>query len=127
MLVAGSGRSGTSLFAGIVEKLGFHVPGPLVPTDESNPRGFGESQWVVDTHQELLRRANVQATDARPSAWADAARVCFDERVVSHLREWLDGQFEHHEQLVIKDPRLLWFLPLWRRVGEELGAVCWWL
>ena len=122
MLVAGSGRSGTSLFAGIVEKLGFHVPEPQVTVDASNPRGFGEPKWVVDRHMALLRQANVHASDARPSAWAEVARISFDEKVIANVRRWLEGQFSRHDQIVIKDPRLLWFLPLWRRVGEDLGA-----
>lgn len=122
LLVAGSGRSGTSLFASIVGNLGFHVPEPHVAADESNPRGFGEPQWVVDKHTALLRQANVQVSDARPTAWAQTTKLCLDERVGDEVRGWLEGQFAHHEQLVIKDPRLLWFLPLWNRVGEDLDA-----
>jgi hypothetical protein len=122
LLVASSGRSGTSLFASIVGNLGFHVPKPWVAADDSNPRGFGESQWVVDRHTALLRQANVQVTDARPTAWADTARVCFDEQVNADVRRWLQAQFSRHDQVVIKDPRLLWFLPLWNRVGSELDA-----
>src|SRR3712207_823965 len=67
LLVAGSGRSGSSVFVGIVGNLGFHVPKPWVAADASNPRGFGESQWVVDRHTALLRQAKVQVTDARPT------------------------------------------------------------
>lgn len=122
LLVAGSGRSGTSLFSNIVGNLGFHVPSPRVPTDNSNPRGFGEPQWVVDRHNELLKQANVHASDARPDAWAQTARLCLDEEVGAGMRRWLESQFAAHERLVIKDPRLLWFLPLWERVGGELGA-----
>jgi hypothetical protein len=122
LLVAGSGRSGTSLFANIVGNLGFHLPKPWVTTDDSNPRGFGEPQWVVDEHIALLRRANVHASDARPTAWADTARLCLDEQVSVEVRRWLEEQFAGHEQVLIKDPRLLWFLPLWNRVGGELDA-----
>jgi hypothetical protein len=122
LLVAGSGRSGTSLFANIVGNLGFHVPEPQVVADDSNPRGFGEPQWVVDKHTALLRQANVQASDARPAAWAHTARLSLDERVGDEVGRWLDDQFSRHEQIVIKDPRLLWFLPLWSWVGEDLGA-----
>jgi hypothetical protein len=122
LLVAGSGRSGTSLFSSIVGNLGFHVPRPWVAADDSNPRGFGESKWVVDTHTALLRQANVQVTDARPTAWADAARLCLDEQVNAKVRPWLQDQFARHDEVVIKDPRLLWFLPLWNQVGSELGA-----
>jgi hypothetical protein len=122
LLVAGSGRSGTSLFASVVGNLGFHVPRPWVKADDSNPRGFGEPQWVVDRHVKLLRQANVHASDARPTAWADAAKICLDEQVSAEVRLWLQEQFSGHDQVLIKDPRLLWFLPLWRRVGEELDA-----
>jgi hypothetical protein len=122
MLVASSGRSGTSLFTNIVANLGFYVPEPRVATDDSNPRGFGEPQWVVNKHIALLRQANVHASDARPTAWADTAELCFEEEVSAEVRRWLEDQFSGHDQLVIKDPRLLWFLPLWNRIGNELDA-----
>ena len=93
LLVAGSGRSGTSLFASVVSNLGFHVPRPWVKADDSNPRGFGEPQWVVDKHVKLLRQANVHASDARPTAWADAAKLCLDEQVSTEVRLWLQEQF----------------------------------
>src|SRR5262245_14254283 len=120
VLVAGSGRSGTSLFAGIMKRLGYAVPGPEVPADETNPRGFAESQWVVDFHTRLLRRAGVQTADARPSAWAQTARVGLDDAVVAELRTWLARQPSEH--LIVKDPRISWFAPLWRRCVGELGV-----
>lgn len=122
LLVAGSGRSGTSLFAGILQRLGFRVPAPEVPADESNPRGFAESQWVVDFHTRLLRRAATQVADARPAAWALTADVGLEEAVRRDLREWLSPQYERDRHLVVKDPRLSWFLPLWRRCACDLGV-----
>jgi hypothetical protein len=122
VLVPGSGRSGTSLFAGILQRFGFHVPQPEVPADDTNPRGFAESQWVVDFHARLLRRAGVQVSDARPGAWARTADVCLDDAVERELRTWLGSQFREADHIVVKDPRLSWFLSLWRRCGEEIGA-----
>lgn len=122
VLVAGSGRSGTSLFAGILQRFGFQVPQPEVPADDTNPRGFAESQWVVDFHAGLLKRAGVQVSDARPGAWARTADVCLDDAVERQLRAWLGSQFRQADHIVIKDPRLSWFLPLWRRCAEEIGA-----
>src|ERR687886_233510 len=106
VLVASSGRSGTSLMSGTLQRLGFHVPAPEVPADETNPRGFAESQWVVDFHTRLLRRAGVQLSDARPVAWALTAEVALDEAVASELGGWLARQFAVSPHLVIKDPRL---------------------
>jgi hypothetical protein len=122
VLVAGSGRSGTSLFTGIMKRLGYTVPGPEVPADGTNPRGFAESQWVVDFHTRLLRRAGVQVADARPSAWSQTARVGLDAEVAAELRAWLAGRFSPAGQLIVKDPRISWFAPLWRRCAGELGA-----
>jgi hypothetical protein len=122
VLVAGSGRSGTSLFAGILQRLGFHVPQPEVPADDTNPRGFAESKWVVDFHTRLLRRAGVQVSDARPSAWARMADVCLDEEVERQVRAWLGDQFRTADHVILKDPRLAWFLPLWRRSAEEVSV-----
>ena len=122
LLVAGSGRSGTSLFTGILARLGFHVPQPEVVADSTNPRGFSESKWVVDFHTKLLDRAGVQVADARPSAWALTANVALDEAVKQELRGWLEQQFRQSDHVIIKDPRLSWFLPLWRTCAEEVGA-----
>jgi hypothetical protein len=122
VLVAGSGRSGTSLFSGILQRLGFHVPQPEVPADETNPRGFAESQWVVDFHTRLLKRAGVHVADARPAAWARTARVGLDPAVIAELRGWLAGQLSVSGHLIVKDPRMSWFAPLWRQCATELGA-----
>jgi hypothetical protein len=122
VLVAGSGRSGTSLFSGILQRLGYHVPRPEVPADETNPRGFAESQWVVDFHTRLLRRAGVQVADARPSAWASTAALCLDEEVRAELVGWLRAQLDEADHVLVKDPRLSWFLPLWRRAAADAGV-----
>jgi hypothetical protein len=121
VLVVGSGRSGTSAFSGILQRLGYHVPTPEVPADSTNPKGFAESKWVVDFHTALLKLARVQTADARPSAWADTAAVS-GERAASALRTFLRRQFALSDHVLIKDPRLPWFLPLWRRCSTELGV-----
>ena len=54
VFVVGSGRSGTSTMSGTLQTLGLHVPQPEVAADATNPKGFGEPQWVVDLHTELL-------------------------------------------------------------------------
>lgn len=121
VLVVGSGRSGTSMLSGILQRLGYRVPEPEVPADDSNPRGFAESQWVVDFHTRLLGAARVQTTDARPAAWAETARVS-GAGVERELRAFLKRQFAESDHVLIKDPRLLWFMPLWRRTAGDLGV-----
>ncbi len=121
VLVVGAGRSGTSTLAGLLRLLGLHVPRPEVAADDSNPRGFAEPQWVVDRHDRLLRAATVQVADARPAAW-DACEAVADAAEGDAVRAWLAGQLDAHPRLVVKDPRLAWFLPLWREACAAAGA-----
>lgn len=122
VFVAGSGRSGTSTMAGILRELGLRVPEPEVVPDETNPRGFAEPQWLVDFHDELLKRSNVQVSDARPRAWFEAGRPTTREGVRQRATEWLEEQFAERDELVLKDPRLAWFLGLWRVATIRAGA-----
>jgi hypothetical protein len=122
LLVVGVGRSGTSLLVGILRQLGFHVPQPEIHADQSNPRGFGEPRWVVDFHTRLLRKERVTVFDARPAAWEKALRAAGDEDVFGELRSWLAVQFVGVQNVVIKDPRVGWFLPMWLRAASDLDA-----
>jgi len=122
ILVVGVGRSGTSLLAGILGQLGCHIPQPEVQADDTNPRGFGEPRWAVDFHTRLLRERRVTVNDARPAAWAITARAAEVPAVRTELREWLGGQLGEADVIVVKDPRTVWFLPLWTRCADDLGA-----
>ena len=122
LLVVGLGRSGTSAFTSILGRLGFHVPQPEVGPDETNPRGFGEPRWVVDFHARLMRERRVTVFDARPAAWEATADTATDESAFEELRSWLAVQFVGADNVVVKDPRIGWFLPLWLRCGGDLGV-----
>lgn len=121
VLVAGTGRTGTSTLVGVLRRHGIHVPQPEVAPDQSNPLGFGEPQWVVDLHDRLLRQAKVQVADSRPAAWNMAAELA-NAATRAQVTSWLAEQFDVADRLVVKDPRVLWFLPLWIEVARELGA-----
>jgi hypothetical protein len=121
VLVVGVGRSGTSLFTGMLGQLGFQVPQPEVKADDTNPRGFSEPRWVVDFHSRLLRARRVTVNDARPAGWEKTATAADDDAVFAELRGWLEGQFATADAVVVKDPRTSWFLPLWTRCAADVG------
>lgn len=121
VLVAGTGRTGTSTLVGLLRRHGIHVPQPEVTPDDSNPRGFGEPKWVVELHDQLLQQGRVQVADSRPVAWEMAADLA-DAGTRAQVKGWLEEQFDVADRLVVKDPRILWFLPLWTQVAGELGA-----
>ncbi|MDO9457929.1 sulfotransferase family protein [Nocardioides sp.] len=123
VFVVGSGRSGTSTMAGALRTLGMHVPQPEVAADATNPKGFGEPQWVVDFHAELLKRCNVQVSDARPAAWFEAGKLAGFEPSRERLHTWLEEQLTTGgPELVVKDPRLAWFVGLWRSAAIRCDA-----
>lgn len=122
ILVVGVGRSGTSLFAGILGQIGFHIPQPEINADETNPRGFGEPKWVVDFHARAMRRKRVTVFDARPAAWQATAAVSAEPEVREQLRAWLAEQVDGRDAVVVKDPRIGWFLPLWLDAAGAVGV-----
>ena len=118
--------------SGTLQALGMHVPQPEVGADATNPRGFGEPRWIVEFHERLLNRVRVQTADARPQAWFDTGRPAMREVFRNELYEWLAGQFAEAEslesgehpssELVVKDPRLVWFLGMWRGAAIRCRA-----
>ena len=120
VLVVGVGRSGTSLLSGILGQLGFHIPQPEVQADDTNPRGFGEPRWVVDFHARILGEQRVTLNDSRPAVWEQMAAAADSAR--PELLTWLRGELDQADDVVIKDPRTVWFLDAWRACAAELGA-----
>src|SRR3954471_1622344 len=102
LVVAGSGRSGTSLFTGLTGRLGVHIPNPEVSANRSNPRGFGEPRWLVDYHNDLLSSVDVVVEDGRPEAWDLTDRIAEDPRALGALVDWLELQFAENERIVVK-------------------------
>jgi hypothetical protein len=120
MLVTGSTRSGTSLAAGTLHHLGFHVPQPVLAANASNPSGFFESTWPLWFHRRLMDRCLVSQTDARPEAFhLMAGAVSPDDS--RELASWLELQLTRTPRVVIKDPRALWVPELWRATATRLG------
>jgi hypothetical protein len=122
LVVAGSGRSGTSLFTGLTGRLGVYIPKPEVSANRSNPRGFGEPRWAVDFHNELLASVDVVIEDGRPEAWDLTDKIAERPKTLERLVGWLEEQFAENPRIVVKDPRLAWFFKLHRAAADRLGA-----
>ena len=121
VLVTGAGRSGTSMIAGALSLMGLHVPLPHLKTNESNPRGFFESQWPVRFHRRLLARAFVEIADGRPTADRRVRRVVGRPQR-DRLATWLGTVMDEADQVLVKDPRSIWVPWLWEETAAELGV-----
>lgn len=122
VVVAGSGRSGTSTIAGVLKSVGLRIPPPEVPGNRTNPRGFFEPQWAVEFQTGLLRKAAVALTDARPAGFDAAAAVAARDGVRAEVGDWVREHLADAPELLVKDPRNSWFLPMWRQAAADAGA-----
>lgn len=122
VIVTGSGRSGTSTVTGALARLGLHVPGPLAPADERNPKGFYETPWVIETNAAALEAVPVRGNDARPGAAELADAAAGDPDLVAQVRSWLAGHVAEHAQLVVKDPQIFWLHRAWRAAAADAGV-----
>jgi len=121
VLVTGAGRSGTSTIAGVLDRLGFRVPQPVLKENESNPRGFYESWWPVRFHNSLMKQANISPTDGRPVA-PELMTGVLNEKVRAELTNWLAEQFDDSSLVMVKDPRASWAPLLWIEAAQSVGA-----
>ncbi|GAA1099235.1 hypothetical protein GCM10009668_16080 [Nocardioides dubius] len=107
--------------AGALSHAGYVTPGAL-RGNETNPKGFFEPRWVVQLHKELLKRSGMLALDPDPEGLAIVAERALRDGLRDEVRSWLEARFEESPQLVLKDPRLIWFLDLWTGAARDLGV-----
>ena len=134
-VVLGSGRSGTSLTAGLLVGAGYHAGDDLLEPSESNPRGFFESRLVNALNEDLL----AQVVPKRPRA--RLLRPLFRHRP-RRFQRWLavapaGAGFDVDDGLrarlaaalpaapwCVKDPRFTYTLRAWRPVLGDAAYVC---
>lgn len=122
LLVLGMHRSGTSALTGTLAKLGATAPRSPMPGNEFNERGYWESHKLAILHDKLLQSAGSRWSDwgrFNPD-WFDSVEAGEFER---HLEDMIVEEYGDRPLLLIKDPRISRFLPLWLRVLDKLRMV----
>ncbi len=113
-------RSGTSATSGLLALLGAHAPKSLMVPTKDNIRGYFESVEVMKANDRVLSSAG-----SRWSDWGQFNPCWFDSLVADRLRGELGGLVEEEygaePLLLIKDPRISRFLPLWLEALSDLG------
>ncbi|WP_246060954.1 sulfotransferase family protein [Nocardioides dongxiaopingii] len=119
VLVLGAEGSGGDALAGVLRTLGTGAP-----QRRADPAPTGEvPRWVADLHEELLQRCNVDPVDARPSAWFDTGRLAHLEPLRARVHRWLEERLvDDGPELVLRDPRLAWFVGVWRSAALRCDA-----
>lgn len=124
VVVLGMHRSGTSALAGTLSQIGLS-PGSeaeLMPaTVDANPKGYFEHVSVVRAHDRLLGAFGMEWSDPRPlpDGWLRHPST-LDVKV--ELKALLSILLARHGTVVVKDPRLCRFVPMWRELLSEMGV-----
>lgn len=122
ILVLGMHRSGTSAVTGVLQRLGIPVPGEMLPPAADNPKGFFENRASLEFNERLL--------SLFASRWDDPLAISLENFQSSgmtrpyeaELAQVLLDEFINKTPLfALKDPRLCRFVPIWRRVTENLS------
>ena len=92
VLVAGSGRSGTSLFSGILQRLGYAVAATRGAGGRDEPARLRRVAVGRGLPHPAAARAGVQVADARPGAWALTAEAGLEAGAAAELRAWLGAR-----------------------------------
>lgn len=124
-IVLGSGRSGTSMAAGVLSKSGYFMGENLYPGDEANPKGYFEDIEINNINEELL----AQVVPKRPQGILGdlffPSRLSQDQRWFARIAVGTSipcpSQLAERIRIVtaqepfcFKDPRFCYTLPAWR-------------
>jgi hypothetical protein len=138
VLVLGMHRSGTSALTRVMSLLGAALPKHIVPPHSSNETGHWEPELLMRLNEQLLAEVDFQPellTRLNEELLAEAGATHLDWRAISlqtlapeRLRHFetevsriLEEEFGAAPLIVLKDPRICRFVPLYIVVLDALG------
>ena len=134
IIILGSGRSGTSMFAGIFSKSGYFIGGKPYPPRHSNPKGFFETKEVNRINEEIIAKTI-------PNRPPIIGNLFFRNRPRNNQR-WLSQiplytklkinkniidsiiKLTEIEPYCFKDPRFSYTLPVWKPYLKNCLYLC---
>jgi hypothetical protein len=133
-LVMGSGRSGTSLLAGMIIRAGYFGGDTLWPANSANPKGFYEDAEVNGINERLLEPVTDGGIRQRmrrtPPAFAtgqrwlaqvpvDTTTACANGKLTNRI-----VALTEQRPFCLKDPRFCYTLPSWRPFVADAAFLC---
>jgi GT2 family glycosyltransferase/glycosyltransferase involved in cell wall biosynthesis/septal ring factor EnvC (AmiA/AmiB activator) len=109
-LIAGMHRSGTSLTASLLQKVGINIGKKLVGPEYGNIKGHFENVDFVKFHQEILRSQNI---DDLGSNLLDEQEILIGEKEKKRGRQLIKKHQRGNVLWGWKDPRTTLFLDFW--------------
>lgn len=120
IVVLGMHRSGTSALTRVLNLLGAALPRHVMGASLSNPTGHWEPDKLVGYHEALLAELYSAWDDWRS---LDLSRLTVQRRGVirTRLAEILKDEYGDASLVVVKDPRICRFAPLFLEAVTEAG------
>lgn len=134
LFILGSGRSGTSMVAGMFRNAGYFMGANLHEPRASNPLGFFEDAEVNNVNEAILapympsptnRDGIIYGCDAPSQGQRWLARLPPNTQVLTG-KEQLEqiSRLTSNRPFCFKDPRFAYTLQLWRPYGGDCRFVC---
>lgn len=120
LLILGMHRSGTSALTRVLNLLGYGLPDRLIGAQEGNEAGHWESENIVLFNDRLLGDMKSSWHDfmSLPSTRLSPAEIIKARQQVVEL---LGQEYGEQTQIVLKDPRICRFAPVYISALENLG------
>lgn len=127
-ILAGMHRSGTSILALTLQRLGINLGNNLIGADQQNPDGYGEDQKVVDINRRALQRATIHGSRGwRDWGWSNtscaAPMSCADDEWRNQAQQYLQKRMQSQHFWGWKDPRNTLLLEDWLTLEPDSKVI----
>jgi hypothetical protein len=120
IIVAGMHRSGTSALTRVINLLGADLASDLVPAGIGNAQGQWESRAALALHSRMLGELgyDVLSPIDFPHRWLESAAA---QAWTGEIAALIAQEYAGAPLFVVKDPRIVLFLPLWSAALRQLA------
>ena len=124
IIIAGMHRSGTSILALSLQKIGVNLGKNLILADRQNPDGYGEDKAVLEINRNALQRTTGHSKGGWMDwGWSDEQNTPpfrgTDEIWKSQAKYYLEGRANHTGFWGWKDPRNTLLLDEWLKLEPQ--------
>lgn len=120
-IIAGPGRSGTSLLMEILGHFGLTLSDELKAQNKGNMRGFFEDKNILAVHKHLFKELSYSPKLPLPEDWQDHEVTKQACRKISNIISRELGK-PGTQTWAVKDPRIALLIPLWNQITSELNV-----
>ncbi|MEB3886324.1 glycosyltransferase [Lyngbya sp. CCY1209] len=117
LIITGMHRSGTSLTADLLRRVGVNLGDRLLPGSRGNIRGHFEDIEILEFHRDILRSQGFH-----PDGWVRQSEIPVPETFIEPAREII-GKKSQPSLWGWKEPRTSLFLDFWRELLPEAGFI----